>query len=157
MTAIWRSPRRAPRGFTMAELIIVLAVIAIMVAVSVPYFLTYLQSARVRAAAEEIATFLNQGRQLAISTNQNICVHITSTAMHFHLANCAGTTWAGPGTDASGNIPAPGGIGLSTTADPVFSYLGNATPAATYTVRDTYSGRQLRVMVAASGRVSIGP
>lgn len=144
-------------GFSMAELLVVVAIFGILAAVSVPYFLSYWQSARIRAAAEVIATSLNQGRQLAISNNQPVCVQVTGTAMRYRLAGCAGTTWTGPGTDATGNVRAPEGMTLSASADPVFSYLGNATPAATYTVRDTRSGRQLRVIVAASGRVTIGP
>jgi hypothetical protein len=39
----------------------------------------------------------------------------------------------------------------------VFSHLGSASPAATYTVADPQSARQLHVTVAASGRVSVGP
>jgi hypothetical protein len=46
---------------------------------------------------------------------------------------------------------------ISTTADPVFSYLGAASPAATYTVRNTKTDQTLRVFVSASGRVNIGP
>jgi hypothetical protein len=37
-----------------------------------------------------VVTFLNQGRQLAIRTNQNVCVHSTSTAMQYRLSNCGG-------------------------------------------------------------------
>jgi len=75
--------------------------------------------------------------------------------MHYHLGGCGGPAWLGPGTDASGNIPASDNITLSTTADPVFNYLGAATPAATYTV--TRGATSLTVSVSASGRVVIGP
>ena len=42
-------------------------------------------------------------------------------------------------------------------ADPVFSYLGAASPSATYTVTNTQTAATLQVFVASSGRVSIGP
>ena len=50
--------------------------------------------------------------------------------------------------------PAPGGIALTTTADPVFTNLGAAAPAATVTV--THGSTSLSVIVSASGRVIVG-
>src|SRR6266852_8826980 len=149
-----RRPQRQ-RGFSLPELIVFLAVVGILAAMSTPLFLSYYRTAQVRGAASDIAAYLNQGRQLALHRNGNVCVHVTANAMHYHLGGCGGAVWLGPGTDGAGNIPAPDDITLSTTADPVFNYLGAATPAATYTVsRGAYS---LTVTVSASGRVVIGP
>src|SRR5712692_3892255 len=149
-----RRPQRQ-RGFSLPELIVFLAVVGILAAMSTPLFLSYYRTAQVRGAASDIAAYLNQGRQLALQRNGNVCVHVTASAMHYHLGGCGGAAWVGPGTDALGNIPAPDYITLSTTADPVFNYLGAATTAATYTVsRGAYS---LTVTVSASGRVVIGP
>lgn len=155
MRRIWRRLWAAPDGFTVAELVVVCGIIGILSAISAPYFLSYLQAARVKAAAEEVAAYLNQARQLAISSNENVCVLVSSTAMRYLRATCAGAVWTGAGTDASGNIRVPEGISLTTSANPVFTYLGNATPDATYTLQDTQSGKQLQVTVAASGRVRI--
>ena len=141
----------------MGELVLVMAIVGILTALATPLFITYYQASRLRVAAEEVAAFLNQGRQLGIRENVGVCVHITSTAMHFHMGSCAGTTWVGAGTDAAGNVQVPEGITLTTTANPVFNYLGTATPAATYTVTNPQDGHTLRVSVAASGRISIGP
>ncbi|HEV8437772.1 MAG TPA: hypothetical protein VGT40_06740 [Methylomirabilota bacterium] len=141
----------------MAEVAVVIGIIGVLATLATPLFLTYYQASRLRVAAEEIAAFLNQGRQLGIRENAGVCVHITTTAMHYHLGGCAGPTWIGPGTDSAGNVKAPEGITLATTADPVFNYLGAATPGATYTVTNTQDNHTLRVSVAASGRISIGP
>ena len=141
-------------GFTLVELIMLLVVVGVLSSLSLPAFMSYYKSAQVRAAAAGIAAYLNQGRQLAIQQNQRVCVHITSTAMHYSLGSCAGTVWVGPGTDAAGNIPAPDGIALTTTADPVFTNLGAAAPAATVTV--TRGSASLSVVVSASGRVIVG-
>jgi Tfp pilus assembly protein FimT len=148
---------RGHAGISLAELLVVLAVLGLLTAMSIPFFLGYLNNATLKTGAEEVATFLNQGRALAIKENTSICVHIATTQMHYHLSNCSGTTWIGPGTDASGNIKVPAGVTLSTTADPVFNYLGAAAPAATYTITNPSDGRTLHVTVAASGRVTIGP
>ena len=141
-------------GFSLVELLVLLVVIGALFSLSLPAFMSYYKSAQVRAAASVIATYLNQGRQLAIQQNQSVCVHITSTALHYAQGSCAGKVWVSPGTDAAGNIPAPRGIALTTTADPVFSNLGAAAPAATVTV--THGSASLSVIVSASGRVIVG-
>ena len=76
----------------------------------------------------------------------------------------AGTTVDTPGVRAQlraafaradGALPHARIVSYATTGNPVFNYLGAATPAATYTVsRGTYS---LTVSVSASGRVLVGP
>lgn len=152
-----REWRIGQAGVSLGETSLVLAIIGILSVLATPMFVTYYQASRLRVAAEEVATFLNQGRQIGIKENVGVCVHITSTAMHYHIGSCAGPTWVGPGTDAAGNVGAPSGIALTTTANPVFSYLGAASPAATYTVRNTQTNQTLRVFVSASGRVNIGP
>ena len=148
---------RRQSGFSLAEVAVVLAILAILTALATPTFLTYYQGARLRLATEEVATFLNQGRQIGIKENVGVCVRITATAMRYHVGGCGGAAWVGAGTDTAGNISIPQGITVTTTADPVFSYLGAASPAATYTVTNTQTGATLRVFVSAAGRVSIGP
>ena len=148
---------RAQRGYSIAELAVVVAIVGILAAMATPVFVSYLQASRLRVGAEEVAAFINQGRQIGIKENTGACVHITPTAVHYHLGTCAGATWVGPGSDGAGNIPAPDGVTLTSTANPVFSYLGAAAPAATITVTNTQTGQQLNVSVAASGRISIGP
>ena len=144
-------------GFSLVEIMLVVSIMAILVVVATPMFLRFHQAAQARAAAQEIVSYLNQGRQLAIKQNRSICVHIAPTTMHYHQGNCSGDKWVAPGTDSSGDIEMFQGVTLTTNADPVFSYLGAASPSATYTVRHTKSGIQMTVVVSVSGRVSVGP
>jgi len=147
----------AQAGFSLAELLVVIAVIGILAGMTVPFFISYYQSAALKAAAEELVTFLNQGRQIAIKENQSVCVQTTSGAIQMRVSGCSGTLWVGPGTDASGNWKVPQGFTLGSTATAVFSYLGAASPAATYTVTNSANGKTLSVTLSASGRVTIGP
>jgi Tfp pilus assembly protein FimT len=153
--------RWAQAGSSIGELALVVAIVGILSVLATPLFLTYYQASVLRVGAEEIAAFLNQGRQLAIRQNGSVCVHITPTAMHYHLGTCVAedpaTIVKGAGTDAAGNLKAPSGVTLTTTANPAFSYLGAAAPAATYTVTNTQTAATLRVVVAASGRICIAP
>lgn len=142
-------------GFSLAELSVVIAVIGTLFALSIPSFLTYYQSAQVRGAASDMASYLNQGRQLAIQRNQNVCVSIAAAAVQYHLGTCGAAAVLMAGTDGAGNIPVPDGIGLATTANPIFTNLGAASTAGTLTV--THGTKSLSVVVSASGRVTIGP
>jgi Tfp pilus assembly protein FimT len=146
-------------GSSVGELALVVAIVGILSALATPLFLTYYQASKLRIGAAEITAFLNHGRQLAISQNGNVCVHITPTAMHYHLGSCAGAVWIGADTDSAGNLKAPDGVTLTTTADPIFNSLGATTQAtaATYTVTNTQNAATLRVIVAASGRICIAP
>ena len=142
-------------GFQLVELIVIVAIIGILVAISVPFMVSYMQAATLKGNAEVVAAWLNQGRQLAIRNNQNICADIDGSGMHYHLLNCAGTLWVGTGTRSTGYIPFPAGVTMSVGAPAVFNYLGAATPAATYTITHTASGRTITVTVSSTGRISI--
>ena len=146
---------RGSRGFSLAELTVVMAVIGILCALALPSFLSYYQSAQLRAAASDVVSQLNLGRQMAIQRNSPVCVSIGSTAPKYYLGTCTGTLLLGVTTDSSGDSADHEGITLSTTANPIFSNLGAANPGATITV--TRGSRTLRVTVLPSGRVSVGP
>jgi prepilin-type N-terminal cleavage/methylation domain-containing protein len=155
LTMLFRPGLRAP-GFTLAELIMVLAVIGILAVMAVPAFLSYYQAATLKAGTQQVVTLINQARELAIKQNDNVCVKLPSTTqMSYALSSCTGTAWVGPGTDAAGNINLPTGITATASANPVFNYVGSALPAATYTLTNAQTGATLTVSVAASGRITI--
>ena len=148
----------------LAELIVLLAVVGILFAMSTPFFSNYYRTAQVRGAASDIAAYLNQGRQLAIKQNTGVCLHITSTAVQYYVGStvvggqCTVTgLWTGPGTDSAGQIKVADGVTLTTASDLAFTYLGNAIPGTAITVTNTQSSQTVHVSVALSGRVNIGP
>jgi len=137
------------------ELALVMAILGVLTVLATPSFLNYYQASKLRTAAEQVAASLNQGRQLGIQQNVGVCVHIQSTALQYLLGSCTGTAWVGPGTDSDGNLAAPSGVTLSTSADPIFGYLGNGLQGASITVTNAQTGDTALVCVAVSGRVSI--
>jgi len=151
-------PRRRDwqSGFSFVELVITVGMILVLTTWAMPSFLSYYRSARVRSGAQMVSAYLNEGRQLAIKTNSPVCVGYTTTTMQFRQTTCGGTLINVAGlVNASGNIPLPESISLTSTANAIFGNLGNATTAATYTVTDPVSNRTLTVTVAASGRITI--
>ncbi len=147
------------RGFTLAELMVTIAVLGIMTAISAPSFITYWHTARLRAAAQELMTIVNSGRELAIRTNNFVCVEQGGTQVRFRsatAANCAGVPWVGNGTDPNGWFTLDNAIQASgATQNVIFTYLGAANPAGVYTVLNPTTGQTLTVTVANSGRVTI--
>lgn len=153
------------RGFSLAELLVVLAVVGILAGAGVPYFITYWQSSKLRAGAEELATIVNQGRQIAINNNCPVTVTQGSNKAQISLGTscpkpsyCGSLpcNWRGPGTDTNGNFTlANSDLVTAATANPVFNYLGAATTAGTFTVTNPTNGRTMSVVVALSGRVTI--
>jgi prepilin-type N-terminal cleavage/methylation domain-containing protein len=151
--------REGQRGFSLTELAVVVAVIGVVTVLAAPYFITYLRNATVEGAAREVATMLNQGRQIAIARNQSVCVLINGAMIRYELGGCGTANfYRGAGTDTNGYMRLTDGVTLTTTANPVFTSLGAAAPAATYTVTHSqYPSITMTVTVAGSGRVRVGP
>jgi prepilin-type N-terminal cleavage/methylation domain-containing protein len=150
------------RAFTLTELLVVMAVIGVITAGSVPAVWTYVRSAALRAGAEEAVTLLNNARQLAIRLNTTVCVTNNGTVARFHVGGCTATPWTGPGTDTSGAIALTNSLRLDGTNNLCFNYLGagSATPApcvpnGTLKVTDPAGGTTMDVVMATTGRIRI--
>lgn len=141
----------------MIELLVVIGITGLITASSLPWMLTYWRSATLRAGAEEFAAGLNNGRQLAISQAQRVCVQVANNQYRYLLNGCAGTVWGAVGADANGFFTLANNIGITTNVNPVFDYLGAANPGATMTVTNPQGGAALSVVVSVAGRVRICP
>lgn len=64
-----KSYRSAERGFSLAEMLVVVAIIGIMTLVLVPNFISMYNSSRFKAAARTLASSLRNARQQAIAGN----------------------------------------------------------------------------------------
>ena len=146
------------RGFTLAELVVILAIAGVLAALVAPTLSSYARTSALQAAARELATSINLGRQIAISQNTTVCVEVaTVTSIRLRTGGCGGTIWTGPGTDGSGaiRISDPSALHLSTTGNVVFTSLGAGSPAGTYTLTNPVNNGTRTVVVAATGRVSV--
>lgn len=143
------------RGFGLAELVAVMLIIGILSVLAAPTLIDYWHSSTLQAGAEELAVVLNRGRQLAITGNTSVCVQVTGTNVRYLTGGCGGTVWTGPGTNASGVIQLTSGLQVSAGNSVVFTNLGAASTAGTFTVTHPTTSKTRNVVVAGSGRVTV--
>ena len=65
------SQRRRDRGFTLLEMLVVVAIVAIMAAVSLPSIGTYIRNYKIKGASQEVAGEVTSARSKAIMSNTN--------------------------------------------------------------------------------------
>src|SRR5438105_14818476 len=73
------------RGFTMLELVSVLAVVGVLAVVATPLMASSFAQTSDRAVAEQLVTILNRGRQLAIARNTDVCVMVANHSTMYYL------------------------------------------------------------------------
>jgi Tfp pilus assembly protein FimT len=146
----------------MTELLVVVAILAIVATLSAPSLWTYVRTATLRSGAEELAAVLNGARQLAIRTNATVCVTNDGTRAQYRVGTCEGPAWTGIGTDPEGHISLANHLRVSGTPHLCFNYLGagSATPSpcaanGTLTVTNPSGEGTVNVVMATTGRVRI--
>lgn len=143
-------------GFTLVEVMIVIAVFAIMAAVAIPAFMSLLPGMRLNGAARQVMGDLMDARMKAVKLNQRTKVFFDGNGYEYEIWNDAdngGTVADDEGDDVERNIQTDyHDVTLSKTADPVFQARGTAT-GTTVTVSNS-SGKKY-VKVAITGRVKI--
>ena len=155
------------RGFTLVELMVIIAIIGIISTMATPLFMTFLRASETRGASRELAALLHQARELAIARNTNYRVEIEqdNNRLRFAQSTDGGTTYSPPqppvpGTDGQGYRRLENQARLSNvTIDPprfTFNHLGTAN-AGTITVQDSKSSSSLNVVISSMGRIRICP
>ncbi len=145
---------RDQKGFTLAEMMTVTAVLAIMAAVAVPNLKAYTLQSRLNGAARQVMSELMGSRMKAVSQNSKVKVFFSDHEYRIcDDANGDGTVDDGEGTvltrDIQNDYP---GVTLSATANPVFLLNGTAI-GATITISNGVATKS--VSVASTGRVLI--
>ena len=149
-------------GYTITELTVVVAVLGVLSAVTIPTLWTYLRTATLRAGAEEAISVLNGARHLAIRMNTTVCVTNDGTRAQYRVGSCGAAAWTGTGTDADGHIRLANHLSVSGANNLCFNALGagSATPPpcaanGTLTVAEPRGVATLNVVMATTGRLRI--
>lgn len=127
------------KGFTLAELLVVVAIIAVLVAVSIPIFTSKLEKAR---EATDIAN-MRAAKAAAVTEYLNDTVAVTK---YYDAKN-------GTLVDAKDNIT---GYGKGTTANAGTYFVGesSSTTSKSYDPAESYADKVIKVSVTAEGIVT---
>lgn len=71
---------RQDKGFTLMEMLVVLAVVAMLLGVSIPFFASFTKGAKLKTAASDLTAILNTARSFAITYRQNYSVVFDSSS-----------------------------------------------------------------------------
>lgn len=144
------------QGLTLSELLTVIAVIGIVSVGAIPMLVTFRQAMETKGAAQELATVLQQARELAIARNTRYQVNIDVDANQLQFVdNSTGNAWIGPGTDSQGFMRLNNQARLvAVNTNPSFNPLGTGE-AGRITVQNSQGTSALDVVVSSAGRVRI--
>jgi len=146
-------------GFTLIELMIVIAIMAILAGIAAPNFQTYMAQRRLNGAARQVMTDLMAARMKAVSLNQRVKVSFGSTHIYqiWNDANGDETVADDEGDDIARDIhPDYHDVTFRASANPVFQTRGTATISTiTLTLTNSNSNGSKDVEVYLTGRVKI--
>jgi type IV fimbrial biogenesis protein FimT len=92
---------RAHQGFTLIELMVTVAVLAVLMMIAVPSFVTFIQNARLSSQSSDLTTALMYARSEAVARNRPVSVCAVPSS--FSIANCPTPTnpAAAPGANCA--------------------------------------------------------
>jgi len=139
------------RGFSLPELLVVLALIGIIAAMGVPFVNEQIRIAEVRSAADELGVHLRAARMIAVSHRKDIVVTVTADP---------GNTMSYEGTEGitrTITMPARVKIKSGSTATITFRSDGSSLASSTVTAESAVSDKTERwtLTVSTVGLVSV--
>ena len=145
-------------GFSLLELMIVLAIMGILSAIAAPNFMHYMAERRLSGAARMVMSDLMAARQKAVSQNNNFKVFFNASNHQYTILDDDdndGTADTGEATEVRDIQTDYYDVTLSASANPIFTPRGTSTNGTKVTLSSTKTGVSKYVRVAWTGRVKI--
>lgn len=135
---------RRPRGFTLVELLVAMALAAVLLAVSVPSFSMLLAKMRVEGAANNLSTDLQLARSEALQRRANVSLATSSDGTSYTLTS---------GTTTLKTVSLGSGLSFTGSVTITFEPLRGLANAGTINTISSLSSGQLRIATDVMGRV----
>ena len=146
------------QGFTLVELMITLAVAAILMTIAIPSFTTTIKNNRLTTQANELITSLNYARSEAIKRGASVTLNSTSTNTNWH----SGWTIKDNGSNTLRNFAAFEGnstlVADNSTSILTYKSTGflSGANAITFTLCDDRTGETGRtILISLTGRARV--
>ena len=144
-------------GFTLIEMMMVIAIIAIMSAVAIPAFMSMLPGMRLNGAARQVMTDLMAARMDAVKQNNRFRVFFNSPGTNQYQIldddDNDGTADTGEAITTKNIQDNYSDVTFSSTNNPIFTPRGTATSLPTITLQNPSGTKSVSVSIA--GRVKI--
>lgn len=148
--------RRKGSGFTLMEVMVVMAIIGILASISVPNFRNYMIQRRLNGATRQIMSDLMYARMQAVSQNNKFRVIFNGDGKQYTILddnNDNDNADSGEQTVVKNIQTDYPDVTFSSNNNPIFSPRGTASSLPTITL--TNSGGTKTITVAITGRVKI--
>jgi len=104
-------------GFTLIELVVAIGMMAILMAIAAPSFISWRENLKYRQAASGLVALMREAKSTAISTNreQRIAINVTNNGYQLQQGNSAANsgTW-NPSPRNVSWVSLPDGVGIQT-------------------------------------------
>ena len=143
------------RGFTLTELMIVVALMAILAAIAVPSIIAQMPKYRLNGAAREVLGDLVAARMQAVSQNNELKVFFLDNHSYMILDDDDndGTADTGEATQTKDIQTDYYDVTFNSNNDPIFQPNGTASNLATITLSNTSGSHS--ITISSAGRVKI--
>lgn len=148
--------QRASRGLTLVELLVTLAIVALLVLASVPSFNGAIVNSRIRSTGEAVLNGLQSAKAEAVARNTRVRFQLTDTLDGACVLSNTGANWV-INVDAAANLSEVEGLCDRAPNDAVAPFIIQKRSAATGSGNTQVAASQASVVYNGLGRLADVP